>query len=150
MGGSVAEWLACGLRRRRPGFKTQPRRCRVTVLGKLFTPIRTTVGFMTHVTGRLTAKNRDQLRNTTLRNPVWATFTFSYRSVQFRLHAANKTLTELKAMEPMDCATNGEISFTVQIQYLHAASARRRMLKLFQLNASGKITGSNCQAKGRC
>ena len=23
----------------RPGFKSQPRRCRVTVLGKLFTPI---------------------------------------------------------------------------------------------------------------
>jgi len=28
-----------GLRHRRPGFKSQPRRCRVTVLGKLFTPI---------------------------------------------------------------------------------------------------------------
>ena len=33
--GSVAEWLAC----RRPGFKSQSRRCRVTVLGELFTPI---------------------------------------------------------------------------------------------------------------
>ena len=33
-GGSVAEWLAVG-----PGFKSQSRRCRVTVLGKLFTPI---------------------------------------------------------------------------------------------------------------
>jgi len=31
---------------------------------------------MTHVTGRLTAKNRDQLRNPTLGNRVWATFTF--------------------------------------------------------------------------
>jgi len=31
---------------------------------------------MTHVTCRLTAKNRDQLRNPTLHNPVWATFTF--------------------------------------------------------------------------
>ena len=31
---------------------------------------------MTHVTCRLTAKNRDQLRNPTLRNRVWATFTF--------------------------------------------------------------------------
>ena len=39
-GGSVAEWLACwGLRRRRPEFKSQPRRCRVTVLGKVLTPI---------------------------------------------------------------------------------------------------------------
>ena len=30
----------------------------------------------THVTCRLTAKNRDQLRNPTLGNRVWATFTF--------------------------------------------------------------------------
>ena len=37
-----------------------------------------TVGFMTHVTCRLTAKNRDQLRNTTLGNRVWATFTFLF------------------------------------------------------------------------
>jgi len=35
-----------------------------------------TAGFMTHVTCRLTAKNRDQLRNPTLGNQVWATFTF--------------------------------------------------------------------------
>jgi len=32
---------------------------------------------MTDVTCRLTAKNRDQLRNPTLGNVVWATFTFS-------------------------------------------------------------------------
>jgi len=31
---------------------------------------------MTHVTYRLTAKNRDQLRNPSLGNRVWATFTF--------------------------------------------------------------------------
>jgi len=31
---------------------------------------------VTHVTCRLTAKNRDQLRNLTLVNRVWATFTF--------------------------------------------------------------------------
>ena len=29
---------------------------------------------MTHVTCRLTAKNQDQLRNPTLGNQVWATF----------------------------------------------------------------------------
>jgi len=77
-----------------PGFKSQLQRCRVTVLGKLFTPIvplppsskidgsplkgcdgncgpggkwwQPTAGFMTHVTCRLTAKNRDQRRNPTL------------------------------------------------------------------------------------
>jgi len=31
---------------------------------------------MTHITCRLTAKNRDQFRNATLDNRVWATFTF--------------------------------------------------------------------------
>ena len=31
---------------------------------------------MTHVTCRLTAKNRDQPRNPTLGNGAWATFTF--------------------------------------------------------------------------
>ena len=85
-----------------PGFKSQSRRCRVTVLGKLFTPIvplftkqqigisplkgcggncrpggkecQPAAGFMTHVTCRLTAKNRDQLRIPTLGNRVWASF----------------------------------------------------------------------------
>ena len=38
-----------------PGFKSQPQRCRVTVLGRLFTPI----------------------RNPMLGNLVWATFTFT-------------------------------------------------------------------------
>jgi len=33
---------------------------------------------MTHVTCRLTAKNRDQLRNPTLGNRVWASFIFFY------------------------------------------------------------------------
>jgi len=33
---------------------------------------------MTHVTCRLTAKNRDQLRNPTLGNREWASFTFLY------------------------------------------------------------------------
>jgi len=35
---------------------------------------------MTHVTWRLTAKNRDQLRNPTHGNRVWATFTFLINS----------------------------------------------------------------------
>ena len=37
-----------------------------------------TAGFMTHVTCRLTAKNRDQLRNHTLGNQVWATFKLTF------------------------------------------------------------------------
>jgi len=41
-----------------------------------------TVGFMTRVTCTMTAKNRDQLRNPTLGNWVWATFTFFYRLIR--------------------------------------------------------------------
>jgi len=33
---------------------------------------------MTHVTCNLTAENRDQLRNRTVGNRVWATFTFAF------------------------------------------------------------------------
>jgi len=70
-----------------PGFNLQSRRCRVTVLGKLFTPIvhqaakfsspvkgcgsnwqsnGRPAGFMTYVACQVTAKNRDQLRSPTL------------------------------------------------------------------------------------
>ena len=38
-------------------------------------------GFMTHVTRRLTAKNRDRLRNPTLGNRVWENFTFIHISI---------------------------------------------------------------------
>ena len=83
----------------------QPRRCRVTVLGKLFShpsclyspsseigssPLKgcegncrpgckywqLSVRFMTHATCRLSAKNRDQLWNPTLGNRSWAAFIF--------------------------------------------------------------------------
>ena len=85
-----------------PGFKSQLQRCRA-VSGKPFTPIvlcspsskisssplkgcegncrpggkywQPTAGFMTQVICRLTAKNRDQLRNPMLGYQVWATFT---------------------------------------------------------------------------
>jgi len=52
-----------------------------------------TAGFMTHVTRRLTAKNRDQLRNPTLGNRVWATFTFlSNLSARGRLRHKTNTM----------------------------------------------------------
>ena len=44
---------------------------------------------MTHVTCRLTAKNWDQLRNPTLGNRVWATFTFLLRRY-FRVGAVRR------------------------------------------------------------
>jgi len=53
---------------------------------------------MTHVTCRLTAKNRDQLRNPTLRNQLWATFTFFY------MGASNKQVTAKNV--PLLCVFN--------------------------------------------
>ena len=50
---------------------------------------------MTHVTCRLTAKNRDQLRNPTLGNRVWATFTLLFPFVdERRPHLASISLIE--------------------------------------------------------
>jgi len=60
----VVEWLGSrvvivlDLGAEGPGFKSQSRRCRVTVLGKLFTPI-------VHL-----------FTSPMLTNQVWATFTF--------------------------------------------------------------------------
>jgi len=45
---------------------------------------------MTHIACRLTAKNRDQLRNPMLSNRVWATFTFTFPP---SLHLPPYTLT---------------------------------------------------------
>ena len=36
---ATVEWLVCWTQAQGPGFKSQSRRCQVTVLGKLFTPI---------------------------------------------------------------------------------------------------------------
>ena len=51
-------------------------------------------GFMTHVTCRLTAKNRDQLPNPTLGNRVWATLTFftQFGAVYYPHQTPTKTL----------------------------------------------------------
>ena len=38
-GGSVAEWLACWIQAQEGPGSNWPRRCWVTVLGKLFTPV---------------------------------------------------------------------------------------------------------------
>jgi len=46
-------------------------------------------GFMTHVTCRLTAKNRDQLRNPTLGNRVFATFTIFRSRIRYATEPQN-------------------------------------------------------------
>ena len=65
---------------------------------------------MTHVTRRLTAKNRDQLRNPTLGNRVWATFTFFnliHGSFAPRVHTRNSTfyLDRFRPISFFYCAT---------------------------------------------
>ena len=52
-------------------------------------PLLPLVGFMTHVTCRLTAKNRNQLRNITLGNRVWATFLPQKRHFYFLIIQPN-------------------------------------------------------------
>ena len=56
-------------------------------------------GFMTHDTCRLTAKNRrDQLRNPTLGNRAWATFTFYPSAIERRLVAYRHTQTDMDTL----------------------------------------------------
>ena len=47
---------------------------------------------MTHITCRLTAKNRDQLRNPTLGNRVWVAFIFRTRSLVTRVSVRTRDL----------------------------------------------------------
>ena len=88
----------------RPGFKSQSRRCRVSLRQPVHThcasspssktgssPLKGCGGncgpkvmaahrrvFVTHVTCRLTAKNRDQLRNPTLGNRMWVGYLYLF------------------------------------------------------------------------
>ena len=65
-------------------------------------------GFMTHVTCRLTAKNRDRLLNPTLGNRVWANFTFftlqcksAFGTIQWR--AEQGVCMQLSGVRPSVC-----------------------------------------------
>jgi len=100
-GGSVAEWLSCSRARVQIAAATlsgssfrqtvHTHRASVHQAAKLVATLlrvvrvtaglaesigSPTTGLMTHITFRLTAKNRDQLRNPTLGSRVWATLTF--------------------------------------------------------------------------
>ena len=61
---------------------------------------------MTHVTCRLTAKNRDQLQNPTLSNRVWATLFTLVSSFVVCLHCAEErlSLTQETGMASDDAA----------------------------------------------
>jgi len=70
---------------------------------------------MTHVTCRLTAKNRDQFQNPTLGNRVWATFTFYNCYYDARTHAQTDEQPE-NIMTPV--TTTGQ----AQAQSVHSIS----------------------------
>jgi len=64
-----------------------------------------------HLQCRLTAKNRDQLRNPTLGNRVWATFTFYIDTFTFfriiiETHAGRQTPPASVAVWPPEVATS--------------------------------------------
>jgi len=96
-GGSVAEWLACWTQTLSGNSlrQTVHTHCAsvhqaVQLVVALLRVAWVTAGLaesngsllpgLTHVTCRLTAKNRDQLRHPTLGNRVWATFAFLHIS----------------------------------------------------------------------
>ena len=69
---------------------------------------------MTHVACRLTAKNRDQLRNPTLGNRVWATFTFIAKVMQLLPNPNTNTNRNLcnETMAVADAGHNGRWGYS--------------------------------------
>ena len=84
---------------------------------------------MTHVTYRLTAKNRDQFRNPTRGNRVWATFTFSIADVQAAKIKIKQNECEIKQM----------VLVTFILFYLRHADVRASEIK-YHLTALNKTT----------
>jgi len=136
-----------------PGFKSQPRRCPVTILGKLVTPNCTSVrqaaklvsallrvagltaGLaksngslppgLTHITCRLTAKHRDQLRNPKLCNRVWATYTFyPFRTVRPFLEIRRKNQYVAAPISRATASTKARSVFALTCIYCRSAKLR--------------------------
>ena len=81
---------------------------------------------MTHVTCRLTAKNRDQLRDPTLGNRVWATFLVPrarFRNKQLELDNARST----KLLESHTLYSTKPITHNRRRVALITGSARNRV-----------------------
>ena len=71
---------------------------------------------MTHATCRLTAKNLDQLRNPTLGNRVWATFTFIVSLVRL----VNCYYVEYHALKSRECHVASGDNFSMFLVCLMA------------------------------
>ena len=79
---------------------------------------------MTHVTCRLIAKNRDQLRNPTLGNRVWATFTLTTNRtnhISFRLHSFSLVTLPLIALQSIVMTLSVCLSVILSVE-LHVQS----------------------------
>ena len=86
---------------------------------------------MTHVTCRLTAKNRDQLLNRTLDNRVWPAITHTHThpcngpfSRTTRVSRYQKGKTNLDFTEARDSGSDSGISWAVVYASLHLAPDR--------------------------
>jgi len=94
-------------------------------LKTVFRVAKSYVTFMTHATCRLTAKNRDQLRNPTLGNRVWATFISPSKAV-FTVDELNWTdLTCYELTQFHDASLVTRVSFTKLIGCRAAVRAMR-------------------------
>jgi len=77
------------------------------------------LGFMTHVTCRLTAKNRDQLQNPTLGNRVRATFTFLIRIAVLMEETLQDLILTLQALS----VVTSELKFYSRLPMLNFVSS---------------------------
>ena len=119
---------------------------------------------MTHVTCRLTAKNRDQLRNPTLGNRVWATFIFTVNYSPTELQRQRSTTTfrrQLKnfcsslptdaGIQTDDCfvvrllsSVGGAIQMTHSLQFILKALTRGRTVLFGTNNWTDYKQGTSC------
>ena len=88
---------------------------------------------MTRVIFRLTAKNRDQLRNHTLGNRVWATFTFFYsvHQASFAFGALTLLLGRQEGYPACKKLSGGILAWLCHCHSLSLASVKSRLVLTF-------------------
>ena len=104
--------------------------------------------YMTHVTCRLTAKSRDQLRNATLGNRVWATFTF----LDARQSLRKNEETRLDAFEMKGLRKILRVSWTARKTnewVLNKAEIKRELLDTVKARKLAYY-GHNMRKQGSC
>ena len=102
---------------------------------------------MTHVTCRLTAKNRDQLRNRTLGNRVWATFLHAVqlpsRKGQILDAFHQKCLRQLLGIRWYDRVGNDEVLQRTGLTSLSHLLSRRRISVFGHVARLDDVTPAN-------